>query len=75
VLLAPTEPSRAAELSAAATATRDRAQARLAWREWAIVDAVQERCRRELGEARYQAARASGQALTVGEAIELALRR
>jgi hypothetical protein len=34
---------------------------------------VQQRCRVELGEARFKAARASGRALALGEAIELAL--
>ena len=75
VLLAPTEPSRAVELFAVAGATRDRADARLVVGERAAIDSAQERCRVALGDARFQAARASGNALTIGQAIELALCR
>lgn len=73
LLLAPDEPSRSVELFAVAGTARDRANARLTAPERAAIDDAQERCRIDLGDARFQAARASGRALTLGQTIELLL--
>jgi hypothetical protein len=58
---------------AAAAAIREQANAKLAASEQASRDETLRACRQALGEAAYAMAWAEGRALTLGQALDLAL--
>jgi predicted ATPase len=68
-------PSRGATLMAAAAAVRERASVKLAIKEQASVDETLHVCRAVLGEAALATAWSQGRALSLGQALDLALER